>query len=118
MFTDLYLHTKIGSKWYIVTSNFIVKIEGETYVIPFGFKTDFATIPRIFWILAASDDADTREASVLHDFLYSVECLDGVSRAKADKLFLIAMKELKASLVKRHLIYLAVRMFGWLYYKK
>lgn len=44
-------------------------VAGETFVVPVGFETDFASVPRVMVaFLLAGDTA--HEASVVHDFLY------------------------------------------------
>lgn len=37
--------------------------------VPAGFVTDFATVPRVFWILLPPDGKYAR-ASSIHDYLY------------------------------------------------
>ena len=69
-------------------------------------------------------------AAVIHDFLYSVEHRGFVpnpdkpnrttklTRKVADKVFLRAMKDCNVGFFRRRLIYSAVRVFGWVAYKK
>ena len=70
---------------YYVDDNYVI-------VIPKGFKTDFASIPRIFWNIIAPIGKWTLP-SVLHDYLYSEGYRLGISRKQADKIFYQAMRK-------------------------
>lgn len=90
--------------------------------VPMGFKTDFASIPRIFWTIL-HPTGKGRGAAVIHDYLYSVRGLYDPStapltRKESDRLFLAALKELDVSWVKRFTMWRAVRRFGWISYPK
>jgi hypothetical protein len=77
-------------------------------VVPSGFETDFASVPRIpVAYFVAGDTA--RYAAVVHDYLYSERT---VSREVADGVFLEAMKTSGVSWWRRALMHRAVRMFG------
>ena len=81
-----------------------------------GFKTDGASIPRFLWsLIGAPFNGDYTFAAIIHDALYKSEYLD---RSIADKLFLDMMKELNVSFSKRYTMFLAVKSFGWLVWKK
>src|SRR5437868_3762133 len=57
-------------------------------LVPAGFITDFASIPRLFWNLAAPTDYEYSAASIVHDRLYEThEC----ERRAADAIFFDAM---------------------------
>lgn len=82
------------------------------YVVPKGFITDGASVPRIFWWFARPS-GEIFEAAILHDYLYSgKDCLSG-NRSQADNMFLSTMGMYNVETIKSHLIFLAVRMFGW-----
>ena len=57
---------------------------GAMLVIPVGFVTDFASVPRLFWS-AISPIGHYNLASVIHDFFYTYKT---VGRKVADKEFL------------------------------
>ena len=86
----------------------------ETLEVPVGFVTDFSSVPRIPFIYAWYGDRAHRE-SVLHDWLYFTAY---VSRAKADSIFLEAMKARGKSLFVRNGMYLGVRLGGWKAWKE
>ena len=84
-----------------------VVYEGRTdrFVVPAGFLTDFASVPRVFvWLLPRYGDY-TRSA-ILHDWLVDQPT---VSRRDADGLFRRSMRELGVSLVRRWAMWAAVR---------
>jgi len=83
-----------------------------TIIVPAGFETDFASVPRvpIFYVLFG--DRAHRE-SVLHDYLYRVDAKPEVSRSNADEVFLEAMKERGKGFFVRRAMYWGVRLGGW-----
>jgi Protein of unknown function (DUF1353) len=89
-------------------------VAGDTIVIPQGFVTDYATIPRVFWNIIPPD-GDARFPAILHDYLYSLRGWAPYfkTRAQCDGLFLEAMRHVGVNMVERITIYSAVRCFGW-----
>jgi hypothetical protein len=79
------------------------------FTVPTGFKTDLASIPRIFWNILPPFGKYT-EAAVLHDWLYRTHL---VPRPDADEVLLEAMELGHTGRVTRWVIYIAVRLFGW-----
>lgn len=77
-------------------------------LVPVGFCSDFASIPRIFWIVIPPDGSYTA-AAVLHDFLYDET---DIPRSLADGIFLEAMKVSGTPWIARWMMWLAVRLFG------
>lgn len=82
---------------------------GVLIIVPTGFETDFASIPRFFQRLLPKLDKH-RRAAILHDYLYAKQICE---RHVCDLIFLEAMEVLKVPTWKRHAMYRAVRMFGW-----
>lgn len=83
-------------------------------IVPAGFITDFASIPKIFWTLIGHPTGKFGKAAVIHDFLYFRKLFD---RKKADQIFLEAMTVLGVRWLQRHILYAAVRAFGWMGWK-
>jgi hypothetical protein len=80
-------------------------------IVPAGFRTDLASVPRIpvvFWLFG--DRA--HHESVVHDYLYRRDSAPRVSRADADRVFLEAMRAKKKSAPLRWAMYAGVRMGG------
>ena len=87
---------------------------GKDFVVPLGFKTDYASIPRLPIVYLLFNGIAPR-AATLHDFLYSSP---NVSRHTADSLFLRAMLEEGTLKWKAEMAYWAVRVFGGYIRKK
>ena len=81
---------------------------GSRYIVPRGFKTDLASIPKLLWNIYPPHGLYL-SASILHDYF----CVsDWISRADGDKLFLEAMSHSNVGKIARHIIYYAVRAFA------
>lgn len=117
-FTGHLTVTKIGPRLWRVERQFIYFVgeenSNEFITVPRGFTTDFASVPRLFWTILPPDGTYT-QAAVLHDFLYHTQ---QYSRKRSDEIFLEAMAVLKVWWVRRRIIYMAVRLFGWIPWKK
>lgn len=85
----------------------------DTVLVPAGFVTDFASIPRVARILITGHGKD-RWAAVVHDYLYSIKH----DRKEADSVFLEALECSGVNLLKRRTMYRAVRTGGWMFYAK
>jgi hypothetical protein len=82
--------------------------------VPAGFITDFASVPRLLWWLLPPW-GQYGKAAVVHDFLYQ---LKPWSRKRCDEIFLEGMCVLGVSWQTRTTMYTAVRMFGWLAWRR
>jgi hypothetical protein len=82
----------------------------EIIVIPPGFTTDLASVPRLAQPIFPVNDRH-RAASILHDYIYVIQ---DRARAAADGLFLDAMAMSGVRWVSRRTIWLAVRLGAWL----
>ncbi len=89
--------------------------ETRTYTVPRGFRTDLATIPRIFWGYLPPF-GNYIEAAVIHDFLYGIHGHE--PRKAVDDLFLEMMLVSGVRKSKAWLMYIGVRAFGWLFFKE
>ncbi len=76
--------------------------------VPAGFVTDYASIPRGLWSLYSPHDQYSR-AAIVHDYLYWSQLC---TRAQADNLFMIAMKESDVPAVTRAIVYSGVHEGG------
>lgn len=78
-------------------------------VVPAGFLTDFASVPRlpVAYLLTANRG---HEAAVLHDWAYSTHF---VIRAQADDLFAEALEAGGEPAWRRGLMWAGVRVGGW-----
>lgn len=88
----------------------------DRWVVPAGFETDFASVPRIFWTLIPRHGRYTK-AAVIHDFLYLAQP-GGITRKDADGVFRRIMREEGVSWVKRWTMYSAVRAGGFFAWRR
>lgn len=86
----------------------------EKIVVPAGYITDLATIPRPLWSIFPPHDVYAK-AAILHDFLYDNAI---GSKAEADLVFHEAMLVLGIPKWKAFIFYWGVRLFGRGKYKK
>jgi hypothetical protein len=106
--------TSLAEPWAFFGDGYVVRV-------PRGYVTDLASIPRFLWGLIAPMDL-TFAAPILHDYLYDhggVPPPGGVypssktfTRAEVDRLFARLMQEEGVVFWRRHLAWLAVRLFG------
>ena len=76
------------------------------FIVPAGFRTDFASVPRpLVWLLPRYG-AYTKSA-ILHDHLCQSK---EVNRADADGMFRRSMRELDVPFVRRWMMWAAVRL--------
>ena len=80
----------------------------QEYVVPCGFISDFASIPRVFWPLVGHPaDHKWREQSVLHDYL----CRSGIiPRKLADQIWYDTLRDAGMGYIMAQTLYLAVRI--------
>ena len=83
----------------------------DHFVVPSGFRTDFASVPQAFMWFAPAIGKYT-QAAVLHDFFcwQLREGLPTVSPVDADGIFRRVMKEAGVGVVKRWAMWSAVRL--------
>lgn len=86
---------------------------GEPIIVPEGFTTDYASIPRFFWrILPPRGDGSGAvygPAAVIHDYLYQSHAK---SKADSDLIFYEAMEALEVAFWRRAVMYRGVYWFG------
>jgi hypothetical protein len=118
--SDLIVKSYNETKWQL-TEEFYFYFEEHgkriNVVVPKGFITDFASVPRILWSILPPTGRYTK-AAVLHDYLYSNSSKLETNRKQCDKMFLKGMEVLGVKRWVRNTIYRAVRIFGNKYYKK
>jgi hypothetical protein len=85
-------------------------IARTVFVVPEGFVTDFASVPRLpLMFLIAGDEAHL--AATLHDWLYSRQ---EVSRSQADAIFREAMTASGEPGWRSFFMWAGVRAGGWM----
>ena len=99
---------------YMTTDSTEYQIRDGIDVVPAYFRTDFASIPKVFWIIDAPYRAEFVYASIWHDYRYA--CPGKLTRKQVDDIFyslLIAENAGTWSAIK---MYIAVRLFGDRYF--
>lgn len=100
-----------------LTKDLIYETDSQKFIVPKGFKTDFASIPRIFWTIIAPIGKHTLPA-VLHDYLYTDGYKLGISRKQADKIFYNAMIDSHVARITANIMWFCVRVFAFRHYNK
>ena len=86
----------------------------KTFTVPKGFKTNFASVPRLpFAYLLFGGVAN--QAAVVHDYLYSS---GEVTRSQADAVLREASKTSGVNWFQRNAMWLGVRVAGSSHYAK
>jgi hypothetical protein len=87
-------------------------VDGMGIIVPTGFLTDFASIPRLLRWLYSPVGAPYHVAAVAHDYLYS--SVPNVTRKEADRAYLSIAKAMGTKAWSARLMYRALRMGGYL----
>lgn len=99
---------------YMTTDDTYYVIGDDVDVVPAYFRTDFASIPRVFWLIDAPYRAEFVYASIWHDYRYA--CPGKLSRKQIDDIFYALLISEKASTWSAIKMYIGVRMFGESHY--
>lgn len=88
--------------------DFVISIKGKLIVIPEGFETDFASVPRIplFYTLVGGRG---KKAAVVHDYLYASNFFN---RKLCDDIFYDALRETGMGWFSANIMYTGVRLGG------
>ena len=89
-----------------------INFGGKSFLIPKGFESDGASVPRFFWRLVCPPvDPHAVRAGVAHDYIYRVQPADW-TRADADRMFVCFLIEDGLPPFRAKLAYWGVRLFG------
>ena len=84
----------------------------KSFLIPRGFESDGASIPRCFWrFIAPPLDEKFVRAGISHDFIYRTHP-DGWTKKEADWMFYLFLLEDGVKFWRATLAYWAVALFG------
>jgi len=108
-----------GARVFRLARSFTCRTSYGLFIIPAGFESDGASIPKIFHSILGPFGGYF-PAALLHDFLYSPSSATfyHFEREDADFLFLEAMFNLGVGWPTRHTIHAAVRGFGRRFFRK
>jgi hypothetical protein len=109
---------KEKSDQFILYQDFKYTLSNDIEIcIPLGYRTDLASIPRLFWVIWPPHSIEYRTASLVHDYLY-MEPNVIVSRAFADAEFKRILISNGTNKITANIFYVAVRIMGWLNWNK
>ena len=106
--------TNHPEEWVLFQPLKYVTESGMKLIVPDGFVTDLASIPRILYSVIPVNGLH-RSAAILHDYLYESQTY---GRRKCDDLFLEAMKSSGVRYTQRMAMYIGVRIGGWVPWNK
>lgn len=102
-------HVPDRSLWHVVQP---LVYNGEVnIVVPDGFETDLASVPRFFWILIPHADKHIVEGSIIHDYMYSGNTAV-TKRSQADRILRQACKDMGAPAWYCWVVWAGVRIGG------
>ena len=108
-FSPLIIEVMPDGEHYELIRHFYVTMEGTKFIVPSGFITDFASVPRGLWNIFPPHGRYSK-AAVLHDYLYRFSKL---TRKRCDEIFLECMTAIGVPYIKRYLMYWGLRVGGW-----
>lgn len=94
-----------------------VAFRDEGILVPIGFRTDFASVPKFLWSIFPPTGFYQR-AALLHDYAYCRHKYLNLSRWACDAIFLRQMKRDGVGVRTRYTLWAAVRLFGWRFFKR
>lgn len=86
-------------------------LDGRLIVVPVGYRTDLASVPRLAWRIVPRDHVHARRAAVVHDYIYT-DLTHRFTKLEADQIFREALLEEGMGGVLAWLMYRAVRIGG------
>ncbi len=104
-----------GTRIFILDHPFRYESSKGVIVVPKGFATDGASIPKCFWNVF-DPFGPYFHSALIHDFLYSSQNTT-FTRLESDEIFKEGMSHLGINWITRELIFRSVRLFGWRFYK-
>lgn len=98
---------------YLVCDDTEIQINDFGIVIPQGFETDLATIPRWYWSFLSPHNTKLVAPAILHDYLYV--CDYGFTKQEIDQIFLSTLLANNLKYHTAYTMYYVVRLFGRLH---
>ena len=97
-----------GRRWELVQPFTYIGAR-DSFVVPAGFTTDFASVPRVFvWLLPSY--GRWTQAAILHDYLWDLARRGKFRKHDADGIFNRALRELGVPYLRRWVMWAAVRL--------
>lgn len=104
-------------RWWTILQGYLVEWgEGNREEVKAGLRTDFASIPRLFWRICPPWGLSMRGAAA-HDQIYN-DLDTKWTRQEADRMFYEVMRQDGVPLWQAQTMYRAVQTFGWIRWNK
>lgn len=97
-----------GTNWELIDSFSYIDEELGLIIVPSGFTTDFASIPKIFWSIFGAP-SNYAPSAIIHDYICRNKIFD---RKKCDQVFYRAMIDSDVNYTMAILFYSAVRLYS------
>ena len=101
-------------RWRLVEDFGYQSQAGNILIVPAGFETNFASVPRLLWPILPLSDAVYDKAAVLHDYAVSNRKLIGYSLMDCHRLFREILLFSGTGRLKTAVMYSAVVAFNWI----
>lgn len=99
-----------GGDWQLIEPLIYVHLQYGEIIVPAGFLTDLASIPRIAHRIVNPCTTGTRRPAIVHDYLYSGAT--ALTRKQADHVLYDALRECGVNWLLANAMYYAVRLGG------
>lgn len=109
---DLHVEEADGKDVTLLEPFTYTTLKGEVITVPAGTTSDGASTPRALWVVLPPFGTYWM-AAFLHDYLYRNSTFP---RSKCDAILKEAMERLGVNWFRRNIIWLGVRVGGWLPY--
>ena len=110
---QIILHPKNDGIMQLQNNVLYIDFNNDTYLIPRGFETDGASIPKVFWsIIGSPFKGQYLYAALIHDYLckMGVDGTPKASRKVTNKIFYNCMRYYGVGRCKAKMMYWAVKV--------
>jgi len=107
-YTDIQIQPLRNNRYKILKD-----IKYKDIIVPKGYMTNGANIPRIFWSIFPPNKSDYMPAVIIHDYLTDMK-----EYQKADQYFKDIMREIRINKTIITIFYYGVRIYHKLKYNK
>ena len=103
----------VGNGYFLLNEPLIYNSKklNQQIIVPSGFLTDLASIPRLLWSIFPPFGKYSR-AAVVHDYILSKKHDYNLTKKEYDDIFLEAMKAYNVNVFTRNIFYYSLRLFG------
>lgn len=110
--SDLELrHVPGDALWKVVKPLQYRTADQRRVIVPVGYRTDLASVPRLAWRIVPRDHVQARRPAVVHDFIYT-NLTHRFTKREADRIFHAALLEEGMNKALAWLMLAAVRIGG------